>query len=147
MGMDNVFSALDISASGLTAERIRMNVIANNIANANATKSPDGGPYRREQVEFQSVLNEASGMNDLEGMERLGGVKVSKIMKSKEPFNKVFVPGHPQADENGFVEMPNVNIATEMVDLVTASRSYEANLAVINSSKDITNQALSIIGR
>ncbi|MCF6149306.1 MAG: flagellar basal body rod protein FlgC [Candidatus Kuenenia sp.] len=147
MGIDNVFSALDISASGLTAERIRMNVIANNIANANATKSPDGGPYRREQVEFQSVLNRASNMSDIEGTERLGGVKVSKIMKSKEPFNKVFVPGHPQADENGFVEMPNVNIATEMVDLVTASRSYEANLAVINSSKDITNQALSIIGR
>lgn len=147
MGMDKVFTALDISASGLTAERIRMNVIANNIANANATNSPDGGPYRREQVEFQSILNKASNMSDIEGTERLGGVKVSKIMKSKEPFNKVFIPGHPQADENGFVEMPNVNIATEMVDLVTASRSYEANLAVINSSKDITNQALSIIGK
>ncbi|WP_347273988.1 flagellar basal body rod protein FlgC [Candidatus Kuenenia sp.] len=147
MGISKVFSALDISATGLTAERIRMNVIANNIANANATNSPDGGPYRREQVEFQSILNKAANLSDIDGMERLGGVKVSNIMKSNEPFNKVFIPGHPQADENGFVEMPNVNIATEMVDLVTASRSYEANLAVINSSKDITNQALSIIGR
>jgi len=147
MGMDKVFTALDISASGLSAERIRMNVIANNIANANATKTPGGGPYRKEQVEFISVLKDAIGSSDIDGAERLGGVKVSQIVKSKEPFNKVYNPGHPQADGNGFVEMPNVNVATEMVDLVTASRAYEANIAVINSSKDMTNQALSIIGK
>lgn len=147
MGMNNVFSAFDISASGLAAERIRMNVIANNIANANTTDSPEGGPYRKEQVVFSSVLNQAMKNTDIKGMERLGGVKVQNVIKSTEPFNKVYIPGHPKADEKGFVEMPNVNTVSEMVDLVTASRSYEANLAVINSAKDMSNKALSIIGR
>ncbi len=147
MGMNNVFSAFDISASGLAAERIRMNVIANNIANANTTDGPEGGPYRKEQVVFSSVLNQAMKNTDVKGMERLGGVKVQNIIKSTEPFNKIYIPGHPKADEKGFVEMPNVNTVSEMVDLVTASRSYEANLAVINSAKDMSNKALSIIGR
>lgn len=147
MGTNNVFSAFDISASGLAAERIRMNVIANNIANANTTDSPEGGPYRKEQVVFSSVLNQALKNADIKGMERLGGVKVQNIIKSTEPFNKVYIPGHPKADEKGFVEMPNVNTVSEMVDLVTASRSYEANLAVINSAKDMSNKALSLLGR
>jgi len=147
MSVNKVFSAFDISASGLAAERIRMNVIANNIANANTTDSPEGGPYRKEQVVFSSVLDQAMKNTDVKGMERLGGVKVKNIIKSTEPFNKVYIPGHPKADEKGFVEMPNVNTVTEMVDLVTASRSYEANLAVINSAKDMSNKALSIIGR
>ncbi|MDR4509043.1 MAG: flagellar basal body rod protein FlgC [Candidatus Brocadiaceae bacterium] len=145
MGMDRVFSAFDISASALSAERVRMNVIANNIANANATDSPEGGPYRREQVVFASVLREMTGSKDIEGAGRLGGVEVQKIVKSQEPFNKIYIPGHPKADQNGFVEMPNVNVSMEMVDLVTATRAYEANLAVINSAKDMTNQALSIL--
>ncbi len=147
MGMNNVFSAFDISASGLAAERIRMNVIANNIANANTTDGPEGGPYRKEQVVFSSVLNQAMKNSNVKGMERLGGVKVQNVIKSTEPFNKIYIPGHPKADEKGMVEMPNVNTVSEMVDLVTASRSYEANLAVINSAKDMSNKALSIIGR
>jgi flagellar basal-body rod protein FlgC len=147
MGIDNIFSIFDISGSGLSAERIRMNVIANNIANANATETPEGGPYRREQVVFSSVLNKALQKNDVKGTERLGGVRVQRILKSTEPFNKVYIPGHPKADAKGFVEMPNVNVMMEMVDLVTATRSYEANLAVINSSKEMNNRALSIIGK
>lgn len=147
MGMDSMFSIFDISGSGLSAERIRMNVIANNIANANATETPEGGPYRREQVEFLSVFNTAMRNGNLNGAERVGGVKVQKIVKSTEPFNKVYIPGHPKADAKGFVEMPNVNVMMEMVDLVTATRSYEANLAVMNSSKDMNNRALSIIGK
>ncbi len=147
MGMDGMFSIFDISGSGLSAERVRMNVIANNIANANATETPEGGPYRREQVEFASVLNKTIDHHNVKGAERLGGVKVQKIVKSTEPFNKVFIPGHPKADEKGFVEMPNVSVMMEMVDLVTATRAYEANLAVINSSKDMSNRALSIMGK
>ena len=147
MGIDNMFSVFDISGSGLSAERVRMNVIANNIANANATETPEGGPYRREQVEFSSLLSKAMKNSDIKGAERLGGVKVQQIVKSEEPFNKVFIPGHPKADANGFVNMPNVSVMMEMVDLVTASRAYEANLAVINSSKDMNNKALSIIGK
>ena len=147
MGIDNMFSVFDISGSGLSAERVRINVIANNIANANATETPEGGPYRREQVEFSSLLSKAMKNSDIKGAERLGGVKVQQIVKSAEPFNKVYIPGHPKADANGFVNMPNVSVMMEMVDLVTASRAYEANLAVINSSKDMNNKALSIIGK
>ncbi len=147
MKMDNMLSAFDISGSGLSAERVRMNVIANNIANANATETQEGGPYRREQVEFSSMLSNAMNNGEIKGAERLGGVKVQRITKSTEPFNKVYIPGHPKADANGFVNMPNVSVMTEMVDMVTASRAYEANLAVINSSKDMSNKALSIIGR
>lgn len=147
MGMDGMFSVFDISGSGLSAERVRMNVIANNIANANATETPEGGPYRKEQVEFASVLNRSVNSSNIKGGERLGGVKVQRIVKSTEPFSKVFIPGHPKADEKGFVEMPNVSVMTEMVDLITATRAYEANLAVINSSKDMSNRALSIIGK
>ena len=147
MGIDNMFSVFDISGSGLSAERVRMNVIANNIANANATETPEGGPYRREQVEFSSLLNKTMKNSEIKGADRLGGVKVQQITKSTEPFNKVYIPGHPKADAKGFVNMPNVSVMTEMVDLVTASRAYEANLAVINSSKDMNNKALSIIGR
>ncbi|HHT9111934.1 MAG TPA: flagellar basal body rod protein FlgC [Candidatus Wunengus sp. YC65] len=147
MGIDNMFSVFDISGSGLSAERVRMNVIANNIANANATETPEGGPYRREQVEFSSLLNKTMKNSDIKGVDRLGGVKVQQIVKSTEPFNKVYIPGHPKADANGFVNMPNVSVMMEMVDMVTASRAYEANLAVINSSKDMNNKALSIIGK
>ncbi len=147
MGMDGMFSIFDISGSGLSAERTRMNIIANNIANANATETPEGGPYRREQVEFSSVFNTAMRNSNINGAERAGGVKVQKIVKSTEPFNKVYMPGHPKADGKGFVEMPNVNVMMEMVDLVTATRAYEANLAVMNSSKDMNNRALSIIGK
>ena len=147
MGMDNMFSVFDISGSGLSAERVRMNVIANNIANANATETPEGGPYRKEQVEFSSLLSKTMKNSGIKGAERLGGVKVQQIVKSTEPFNKVYIPGHPKADAKGFVNMPNVSVMTEMVDLVTASRAYEANLAVINSSKDMNNKALSIIGK
>ena len=147
MGIDNMFSVFDISGSGLSAERVRMNVIANNIANANATDTPEGGPYRREQVEFSSLLSKTMKNSDIKGAERLGGVKVQQIVKSAEPFNKVYIPGHPKADAKGFVNMPNVSVMTEMVDMITASRAYEANLAVINSSKDMNNKALSIIGK
>ncbi|MFN3531390.1 MAG: flagellar basal body rod protein FlgC [Candidatus Brocadia sp.] len=147
MGIDSMLSVFDISGSGLSAERIRMNVIANNIANANATETPEGGPYRREQVVFSSLLNKTMQKGGVKGTERLGGVKVQRIQKSTEPFNRVYIPGHPKADAKGFVEMPNVSVIMEMVDLVTATRSYEANLAVINSSKEMNNRALSIIGK
>lgn len=147
MGIDNMLSVFDISGSGLAAERVRMNVIANNIANANATDTPEGGPYRREQVEFSAILNESMKSGGINGVERLGGVKIKGIVKSQDPFTVQYMPGHPKADAKGFVNMPNIAVATEMVDLITASRSYEANLAVINSSKDMSTKALSIIGR
>ncbi len=142
---DKVFSALDVSASGLSAERMRMSVIANNIANAQVTETPDGGPYKRQQVEFanelrRSMIGSAKNAN-------LSGVKVKGIVESKEAPNMIYIPGHPKADANGFVKMPNVSISREMVDLMAASRSYEANTAVISAFRKMTDKALNIIRR
>ncbi len=143
---DKAFSALDISASGLSAERMRMKVIANNIANAQVTDTPDGGPYKRQQVEFASELRRSMVGRSAKDV-NLSGVKVKGITESKEPPNVMYIPGHPKADEEGFVNMPNVNISREMVDLMTASRSYEANTAVISTFRKMADRALNIIRR
>ncbi len=143
---DKVFSALDISASGLSAERMRMKVIANNIANAQVTETPDGGPYKRQQVEFASELRRSMIGRSAKDF-NLSGVKVKGITESKEPPNIMYIPGHPKADEEGFVQMPNVSISKEMVDLMAASRSYEANTAVISTFRKMAERALNIIRR
>lgn len=142
----NIFSVLDISATGLTAERVRLNVIANNMANAQSTDTPEGGPYRRKQVEFASILNRTLS-NSTPGQELLGGVKVQNIVKSAEPLNKVYMPGHPKAGKDGMVEMPNVSVVTEMVDMVSATRAYEANLAVMTTSKEMIAKTLNAFNR
>lgn len=143
---DKVFSALDISASGLSAERMRMKVIANNIANAQVTETPDGGPYKRQQVEFASELKRSMIGRSAKDV-NLSGVKVKGITESEEPPNIMYIPGHPKADEEGFVKMPNVSISKEMVDLMTTSRSYEANTAVISTFRKMVERALNIIRR
>jgi flagellar basal-body rod protein FlgC len=143
---DKAFSALDISASGLSAERLRMSVIASNIANAQVTETPDGGPYKRQQVEFASELKR-SMMSRSAKNANLSGVKVKDVVDSKEPANIMYIPGHPKADKDGFVRMPNVSISREMVDLMAASRSYEANTAVISTLRKMTDKALNIIRR
>ena len=143
---DKPFSVLDISASGLTAERARMSVIASNIANAQVTETPDGGPYKRKEVEFSRVLNK-SMIGSKSNNKMLSGVKIKGITASKLPPNMVYVPGHPQANEEGFVSMPNVSIAKEMVDMIAASRSYEANTSVISAFRKMGERALNIIRR
>ncbi|MBS1257086.1 MAG: Flagellar basal-body rod protein FlgC [Candidatus Scalindua arabica] len=143
---DKPFSVLDISASGLAAEKARMGVIASNIANAQVTETSDGGPYKRKEVEFASVLNKnmiGGKAND----KMLSGVKIKGITESKLPPNMVHMPGHPQANKEGFVSMPNVSIAKEMVDMIAASRSYEANTSVISAFRKMGDRALNIIGR
>lgn len=143
---DKPFSVLDISASGLVAEKARMGVIASNIANAQVTETSDGGPYKRKEVEFASVLNKnmiGGKAND----KMLSGVKIKGITESKLPPNMVHMPGHPQANKEGFVSMPNVSIAKEMVDMIAASRSYEANTSVISAFRKMGDRALNIIGR
>lgn len=143
---DKPFSVLDISASGLAAEKARMGVIASNIANAQVTETSDGGPYKRKEVEFASVLNKNMiGSKSINKM--LTGVKIKGITESKLPPNMVHMPGHPQANKEGFVSMPNVSIAKEMVDMISASRSYEANTSVISAFRKMGNRALNIIGR
>jgi flagellar basal-body rod protein FlgC len=140
--------SLGISASGLTAQRLRMDVIANNIANAQTTRTAEGGPYRREMVvlspvyqpSFSDVLQSATGDSSTP---QPAGVMVSGIVKDNSPFKLVYDPSNPDA-VNGYVEMPNVDIATEMVDMVSASRAYEANVTAFDAGKQMDMAALSL---
>jgi len=143
--MDNnpLFSVFDISSSGLAAERMRMNVIATNLANANTTRTPEGGPYRRQLVVFSTALAEELQRARDKGGD-LGGVKVLEVVRSTEPFQRVFRPGHPDADKDGYVLMPNVNPVYEMTDMMTATRAYEANLAVVNTFREMLSRTLAI---
>jgi flagellar basal-body rod protein FlgC len=135
----NLFSGAFISASGMAAERMRMEVVANNIANANSTRSADGGPYRRQQLVFSAVLGQANGSETPNG---LGGVTVLGTEPDMSDFEWVFNPGHPDSGKDGKVAMPNVKLANEMVDLITASRGYEANLKAMTSYKQMVEQTL-----
>ena len=140
-------NSINVSASGLTAEKLRMDVISRNIANVNTTRTADGTPYRRQVVVFQEgdkqmpfsqYLSDAS--KSLIG----SGVKVTGITEDKTPFKSVYDPGHPDADEKGYVKMPNVDVMTEMVNMISASRAYEANVTAINSAKSMALKALEI---
>jgi len=130
-------SSIDTSASGLAAQRRRLDVIANNIANAETTRTARGGPYRRQQVVF-SAVQEGTGS---------AGVSVSQVTEDPRPPKMAYRPGHPDADAKGFVAMPNVNVMEEMVDLVSATRSYEANVAAVNAVKAMIRKALEIARR
>ncbi len=141
-----IFSSANISAGGLSAERLRMEVIANNLANAHSTRTPEGGAYRRQQVVFAAELDGSLG-SSAPGDSKLAGVRVLGIEPDMGELPRVYQPGHPDADENGMVTMPNVSLAKEMVDLITANRGYEANLKVLRSFRDMMEQALSLLRR
>lgn len=150
MAFGNLFSATDISASGLMAERIRMEVAANNIANAHSTNSVGGGAYRRQQVHFAAVMNEvstfgSSGGQGVPGGLHFGGVAVAGVRPDQSPLPRIFNPHHPDAGKDGFVEMSNVVLPTEMVDLMTASRAYEANLKSLQTFRKMAEQALTLM--
>ncbi|RKL62918.1 flagellar basal body rod protein FlgC [Thermoanaerobacteraceae bacterium SP2] len=141
------FDSMDISASGLTAQRLRMDVISNNIANVNTTRTEEGGPYRRERVVFQERKKDFSFENILSNFSKNQsgqGVRVVAVEKDPAPFKLVYDPSHPDADALGYVRMPNVNVVTEMVDMISATRSYEANVTAINSAKSMITKALEI---
>lgn len=145
MSFGNLFNIANISASGMSAERYRMEVVANNIANAFTSRSPDGGPYQRRDVVFEAVLN-AKMAHPKPGMEPLGGVRVvDTVPDAQTEFPRIFNPGHPDADQNGFVTMPNVQLPLEMVNLITANRAYEANLKVMQAFRQQAEQAMQII--
>jgi len=144
MDLPRIFSATDISASGLSAERRRMEVVASNIANANATRTPQGGSYRRQDVVFETVLREhLRGRHT--ATERFGGVRVLGIVDDLSELPRIFQPGHPDADADGFVTMPNVSMPLEMVNLMTANRGYEANLKVLQAFRQQAEMALSLL--
>ena len=147
MGM---FTAFDISASGLTAQRYRMDIISQNVANANTTRTENGDPYVRKMVYFEEKGVRGSDtfshvLNSVSKNYAGKGVKVSKVIEDKvTPQNMVYDPSHPDADENGYVMYPNVNIITEMTNLIDASRSYEANATAFDAAKNMAQQGLQI---
>jgi len=141
--------SFEVSASGLEAQRIRMDVIANNIANAQTTRTADGGPYRRRAVVFKAVGGTTSKFHRLLTAEddSLGrGVEVTKIAEQSgdRAFVTVYDPGHPDADANGNVRLPDIRVADEMVNLIDASRAYEANVTALNATKQIAAKTLEI---
>lgn len=145
--MLNLFDTMNISASGMTAQRARLDVIATNIANAETTRGENGEPYRRKTVLFSEVIkNELLTPTHMQSGMNLGGVKLVRIEEDQRPFRMVYDPAHPDADETGYVQMPNVNVLKEMIDLINAQRSYEANAAVIGATKAFANAALQIRG-
>ncbi|MCL6589577.1 MAG: flagellar basal body rod protein FlgC [Firmicutes bacterium] len=139
----DLFRNLEISASGLTAERLRMDLISDNIANVNTTRTKEGGPYQRKVPVFMEVLDEYINR---EGrfVSKPAGVKVLKIQPDGNPPRLVYDPSHPDANADGYVAYPDINPVIEMVNLITASRSYEANITAFNSAKEIFRASLQI---
>ena len=139
-------TAMHISGSALKAERARLNIAAMNLANANTTRTLEGGPYKAKSVIFAAKpLTEGSFRDTLNSTaERLRTVEVVKVVEDKAPFTEVFDPSHPDADANGIVRMPNVNVAEQMVDMMSAKRSYEANVAALDAVKNMALRALDI---
>ncbi|MDX8383900.1 MAG: flagellar basal body rod protein FlgC [Ghiorsea sp.] len=145
---NSLFTSMHISSAGMTAQRSRMDIVAENIANAESTKTKDGGPFRRSQVVFETVGQDV-GFNSVFGgyLSRSGpqSVKVAEITKDPSPFNQIFDPSHPDADATGMVNMPNVNTIEEMVDMNSAARSYEANVTTMDASKRMFLKALELL--
>lgn len=143
-----VFDSFNINASGLTAQRYRMDVISENVANANTTRTQDGTPYKRKIVTFEEKNGGIPSFNTIFGRSKArynsNGVKVSGTFEDSSEGNMVYDPAHPDADENGYVHYPNVNIITEMTNLIDASRSYEANATAFDASKSIAQQGLTM---
>jgi len=163
MPLGRIFSSLNISASGLSAQRRRMDTIAQNIANAETTRTEEGGPYRR-QVVVTSEAPPTTFYKYIQNKIRMSrtntthiedkpiqstmpvptGTQVSEVIKDPSPPRLVYDPNHPDANAQGYVAKPNFNVISEMVDMITAARAYEANLTALNANKDITRKALEI---
>ncbi|RLC28707.1 MAG: flagellar basal body rod protein FlgC [Deltaproteobacteria bacterium] len=142
----NFLDALQTSSSGLTAQRTRMNVISSNLANINTTRTPEGGPYKRKDVVFAAGPLHQSFQDTLRRQIRgaLSKVDVIGIVDDKRPPQLKYDPQHPDANEKGYVAMPNVNMIEEMVNMISATRSYEAGVTALNATKDMALKALEI---
>ena len=145
-----LFDGLEISATGLTAQRLRMDVTAENLANAQSTRGADGQPYRRKEVVLQEVSQGGFGAQLASAMgpraaAAPGGVRVGGIQEDATPGKLIHDPGHPDADAQGYVRMPNVDTVAEMVDLISASRAYEANITAMQASKQMFTKTLDLL--
>ena len=146
MGMKEALSVFDISGSGLAAQRLRMALTAQNIANANSVAGPGGQPYRKKQAVFAEILGGVTGpMNGPRGVAIGHGVKLDRVVTSPVAFKSVYNPGHAMADAKGYVRMPNVDTMVEMVEMTSASRSYEANLAAMKTFRQMVERTLSML--
>ena len=139
-----ILDILKISASGLKAQRTRMEIIATNLSNIHTTKTDEGGPYKKKEVVFTS--SDVAEEKSFGGLfsKRIEGVKVDSIQESNKSFEKVFDPNHPDADQDGYVMYPNVNLMEEMTDMVAATRAYEANINVLNTTKEMIIKSLDL---
>jgi len=137
----NIISGIDVTAGALNAQKTRLDIVAQNIANAQTTRGPDGQPYHRKVVSFETELIRQSGAATGPGLQ---SVRVSSITDDKSEGQSLYDPQHPDATADGYVKMPNVNMAYEMIDLMTASRAYEANLSVVKNARQMTLRALEI---
>ncbi len=141
----DLLTALRISASGLSAQRTRLNVLSSNLANANSTRSADGsGPYKRKDPIFQEVSAESFEKALDNESKKISGVRVTQIVTDQRPGSRVYDPSHPDADATGHVLMPNVNPVTELTDIMSTSRSYEANITAMRTAKDMIAAVLNI---
>ena len=137
--MIELIPSIQSTRSALDAERTRIEIVSQNLANANVTRSVDGQPYKRKQVVFETLVNNA-GTNANSG----SSIRVSRDESDTRPFREVFKPDHPDADARGYVRYPNVNVHEEMVDLIASSRAFEANIAVVKNARQLAQQAMSI---
>lgn len=145
--MSGFFNSLNVSASGLTAERLRMDIISRNIANVNTTRTASGSPYRRQipifqelkSTHFSQVFDRVSGQ-----LTSRDGVEVASITEDQTPFKREYNPSHPDSDKDGYVLLPNVEVVSEMINLISANRAYDANVTVMNGTKSMALKAMEI---
>ena len=142
----NFLDSMTISATGLSAQRLRMNLISSNMANVNTTRTETGEPYKRKDVIFEAEQKSSFEAELDERMNQASsGVRVAGIIEDNKPFVEKFDPGHPDADDNGYIRLPNINVVEEMVNMISASRSFEANATAVRATKDMAGMALDIV--
>ncbi|MGX7393782.1 flagellar basal body rod protein FlgC [Carnobacterium mobile] len=139
-----LFDSMHINASGLSLERLKLDTVSTNIANVNTTRTAEGGPYVKKEVIFEESLKKAGSSLDGQLNTKSFGVKATEIRENKDDLVMEYNPTHPDANEEGFVQMPNVNMTDEMIDMITAQRTYDANVTALNASKEMLKKALEI---
>jgi flagellar basal-body rod protein FlgC len=148
----NLFGVMNVSGSALEAERLRAEVVASNMANANTTRTPEGGPYKRQEVVFESsamdqgtFANHLLSANSAEANGDIGGVKIAAVVSDNSSGMRRYDPGNPDADKNGYVTYPDINPLTEMVDLMSATRSYDMNSSAVQATKNMISASIDIL--
>ena len=143
----SLFGALSVSASGMAAERTRAELLTQNLANSETTRTPEGGPYRRKDAVFESQAQTSpfSSVFQNEMGEGMTGVRVSEVVQDSSPPDRRYIPGHPDADASGYVSFPHINPAEDMVDLLSSTRGYEANVAAMGAVKDMISRSIDLL--